>query len=313
MIGESTMNEYKAFKNLVKHKKRINHVFSEVCGDKSFHSRRPGINKKAPAVAVASCSSGPPKTSRKSSSRKRKATDDGASSAVVCSEKTKFLESSKRKHKSTDIASEVELRAATSLAGLSRKKLKKAVKKVAAAEVRRVPSAFDDDFFTEPVQKVFTSWTFLRFNFNEHYTPCSENEFVDIGSFSHVAGESTQEAGISAAAETTIPQPVHHQDEASPEFVKELELTIHKGENPVQDVPLLETHEDVPEGQDPSPSIAAFNKSFGTSYPGELLSVGYEADGIGDGTSKILTLWKSPILINETGEGASEQTLHLFG
>jgi hypothetical protein len=25
-----------------------------------------------------------------------------------------------------------------------------------------------------------------------------------------------------------------------------------------------------------------------------------------------LTLWKSPILINETGEGASEQTLHLF-
>jgi hypothetical protein len=27
MIGESTMNEYKAFKNLVKHKKRINRVF----------------------------------------------------------------------------------------------------------------------------------------------------------------------------------------------------------------------------------------------------------------------------------------------
>jgi uncharacterized protein YktA (UPF0223 family) len=28
MIGESTMNEYKAYKNLVKHKKRINRVFS---------------------------------------------------------------------------------------------------------------------------------------------------------------------------------------------------------------------------------------------------------------------------------------------
>jgi hypothetical protein len=80
----------------------------------------------------------------------------------------------------------------------------------------------------------------------QHYTPCSENEFVDIGSFSDVAGESAQEAGISAtAAETTIPQPVHCQDEASPEFVKELELTIHKGENPIQDVPLLETREDV--------------------------------------------------------------------
>jgi hypothetical protein len=33
MIGKSTMNEYKAFKNLVKHKKRINRVFSEVCGE----------------------------------------------------------------------------------------------------------------------------------------------------------------------------------------------------------------------------------------------------------------------------------------
>jgi hypothetical protein len=70
MVGESSMNEYKAFKNLVKHKKRINRVFSEVCGDKSFRSRHPGIKKKAPAVAVASCSYEPSKTSRKSSSKK---------------------------------------------------------------------------------------------------------------------------------------------------------------------------------------------------------------------------------------------------
>jgi hypothetical protein len=39
MIGEYTMNEYKAYKALVKHEKRINRVFSEVCGDKSFSSR----------------------------------------------------------------------------------------------------------------------------------------------------------------------------------------------------------------------------------------------------------------------------------
>jgi uncharacterized protein YktA (UPF0223 family) len=65
MIGESTMHEYKAFKNLVKHKKMINRVFSEVCGDKSFHSCCPGINKKAPTIVVASCSSGPPKRSRR--------------------------------------------------------------------------------------------------------------------------------------------------------------------------------------------------------------------------------------------------------
>jgi hypothetical protein len=58
--------------------------------------------------------------------------------------------------------------------------------------------------------------------------------------------------------------------------------------------------------------MAAFNKSFGTSYHGELLSVGYEVAGVGGGASEILTLWKSPILINEIGGGASEQTLHLF-
>jgi hypothetical protein len=43
----------------------------------------------------------------------------------------------------------------------------------------------------------------------------------------------------------------------------------------VQNPPLIETHEDLPEGQDPSPSMLAFNKSFGTSYREELLSVGY--------------------------------------
>jgi hypothetical protein len=31
MIGEYTMNEYKAYKNLVKHNKRINRVLSEIC------------------------------------------------------------------------------------------------------------------------------------------------------------------------------------------------------------------------------------------------------------------------------------------
>jgi hypothetical protein len=90
-------------------------------------------------------------------------------------------------------------------------------------------------------------------------------------------------------------------------------VTIHRGDDPLQNIPLIETRADVPDDQDPSPSIAAFNKSFGTSYRGELLSVGYEVAGVGGSASEILTLWKSPILINETGEGASEQTLHMFG
>jgi hypothetical protein len=59
MIVEYTMNEYKAYKALVKHRKRINHVFSEVCGDKSFSSRSPGPKLKLLAVAVANCSAAP--------------------------------------------------------------------------------------------------------------------------------------------------------------------------------------------------------------------------------------------------------------
>jgi hypothetical protein len=314
MIGESTMNEYKAFNNLVKHKKRINRVFSEVCGDKSFRSRRPGIKKRAPAIVVASCSSEPLKTSRRSSSKKRKGVDDGTPFVAICPKKTKSLESNKRKHQSTEGVSDVELQATTGLAGLSRKKTKKVVKKVAAAEVHRVPTAFDDDFPTELTRNGFSSWPFLRFYFPDQRTPSSENEFVDIYSFSDVAGEVATKAEASAAAvETIAPQPVHHQEEASPEFTRELELTIQKGEDPVQDVPLLETRQDLPEGQGPSPSVAAFNQSIGTSYRGELLSVGCEVAGNRGGTSRILTLWKSPALIDETGEGGSEQSLHSLG
>jgi hypothetical protein len=68
MIGEYTMNEYKAYKALVKHKRRINRVFTEVCGDKSFNSRRPGRKLKVPAVAIASCSAAPISAPRRRSS-----------------------------------------------------------------------------------------------------------------------------------------------------------------------------------------------------------------------------------------------------
>jgi hypothetical protein len=61
MISEYTMNEYKAYKALVKHKRKINRVFSEVCGDKSFPSRRPGRKLKIPVVVVATAQSLPPK------------------------------------------------------------------------------------------------------------------------------------------------------------------------------------------------------------------------------------------------------------
>jgi hypothetical protein len=64
MIGEYTMSEYKAYKSLVKHKRRIDRVFSEACRDKSFNSRSPGRKLKIPVVAVDSCSAAPLNTPR---------------------------------------------------------------------------------------------------------------------------------------------------------------------------------------------------------------------------------------------------------
>jgi hypothetical protein len=116
------------------------------------------------------------------------------------------------------------------------KKAKKAVKKIASSEVRRVPSAFDDDFSMEFAQKGFSSWPFLRSYFPARHTPSSENEFVDIDSFSDVAevvqkevvSASTTEAPT-AAVDTAAPQSAQPQEEASPEFMRDLDLTVHKG------------------------------------------------------------------------------------
>jgi hypothetical protein len=62
----------------------------------------------------------------------------------LCLEKTRSLESSKRKHKSIEAISDAELQATTGLTGLSRMKMKKSMKKIGAVEVRRVPAALDD-------------------------------------------------------------------------------------------------------------------------------------------------------------------------
>jgi hypothetical protein len=140
---------------------------------------------------------------------------------------------------------------------------------------------------------------------------------VDIDSFSDAAPEVRKEVVPDAAAEppvtatvAAVSQSVHPHDEASPEFTKELELTVHRGENPVPDAPLVEVRETLLEGRDPSPSVAAFNKSFSTLYHGELLSVGCEVSRNKGGAPKILTLWKSSALIDEIGGEGSEQSLH---
>jgi hypothetical protein len=290
MIGEYTMNEYKAYKALVKHKKRINRVFTKVCGHKSFSSRSPGPKLKVLAVAVASCLAAPINAPQIRSSKRGSSAVSKSTSSGVKPSKTRSLESSKRKRKTSERTSNAELQVASDLAQMSRKKLKKAVKKVSSSEIRRVPSAFDDDVFVGAnSQKGFCFWPL--FNFRDNCPSSSENEFVDIDSFLDAAPEVRKEAVLVAPAETTVadevtapvevpvaaeapaadvPLPTRFRDEASPEFTKELELTIQRGEDSTERAPLLEVRGVVPEDQAPSPSLAAFNKTFGTSHRGEL-------------------------------------------
>jgi hypothetical protein len=142
---------------------------------------------------------------------------------------------------------------------------------------------------------------------------------MDVDSFSDAAPE-VREATAPAAAEKSIVATdvvVHTEspaaaeapaaDQASSEFAQDLELTIQRGDNPTEHVPLVEFREIVPEDQAPSPSLAAFNKSFGMSHRGKLLRVGFETSGVGSKTSKFLTLWKSSAIVDETGEEASER------
>jgi hypothetical protein len=87
---------------------------------------------------------------------------------------------------------------------------------------------------------------------------------VDIDSFSDAALEVRKEVVPVVSAETTVAAeaiasveapaaaealaadvslPTRSRDEASPEFTKELELTVQRGEDPVERAPLLEVRE----------------------------------------------------------------------
>jgi hypothetical protein len=213
----------------------------------------------------------------------------------ISSKKTKSLESCKRKHKAFEGTSDAEIQAASSLTQLGQKRAKKVVKKISTANIRRVPSAFsDDEIIDEPRPKGFSSclWCNLRFNIRRNYSPGSENELVDVESFSDDVVEVEKapiDSVVAADAEGAAPQPSALKDKASPEFAKDLERTVQRSDGPVDNLPLVETHEELPEGQDPSPSVAAFNESFGTSFRGELLSVSCEK-AVGDGGASRLSL-----------------------
>jgi hypothetical protein len=154
----------------------------------------------------------------------------------------------------------------------------------------------------------------LRFNIRHSFSPGSESELVDIESFSDgVTGaeKTTTNSVVIADAGGAAPHSSSPQDEVSPEFTRDLEETVQREENPVENLPMVETHEELLEGQDPSPSVAAFNESFGTSYRAELLSVIREMAVSGSGASKLLLLWNSSKFMDETGEEAPTQMLQL--
>jgi hypothetical protein len=76
---------------------------------------------------------------------------------------------------------------------------------------------------------------------------------------------------------------------------------------------LVERREELPENQDPSPSVVAYNESFGMSFKGQLSSFSGEMT-ITDGDSpKLSLLWKSPKLMDATGADASTKKLQLSG
>jgi hypothetical protein len=64
------------------------------------------------------------------------------------------------------------------------------------------------------------------------------------------AAETLAAVEAPAAAEAPaadVSLPTRSRDEASPEFTKEIELTVQRGKDPVQRAPLLEVREVVPE------------------------------------------------------------------
>jgi hypothetical protein len=302
MVGELTLNEYKSFKALVKHKRRVNCVFSELGAEIALRSCPPGVDKKVPVVVVATCSAALPKAPRKKSLNKRKGMNEAGdiSSSTIHPEKTKSLESSKWKCKASDSVSDAEVQAASSLAQLEQKKAKNAVKKISIAIIQCVPSAFSDDEMTDELHPTgFSSclWCDLRFNVRRSYTLGSENEFVDVETFSDDVVQVQKAPTDSVAAVDAEGDPSQAsalKDRASPEFIEDLERTMQRSDDPVDNLPLVETREELPEGQDPSPSVAAYNESFSTSYRGELLSVSCETAIVDGGAPKLSLLWKSP-------------------
>jgi hypothetical protein len=137
----------------------------------------------------------------------------------------------------------------------------------------------------------------LRFRVCPIYIPNSENEFIDIETFSNdvlEVRETQVDSATGTEAEAGCSRDPITNDVASLKFAEELECTVMKDDDPVENPLLIEHREEIPEDQDPSPSITTYNESFGTSFRGELLSVGGEVISADGDALEFSLLWKSP-------------------
>jgi hypothetical protein len=309
MVGEFTLNEYKAYKHIVKHKKRENRVFSELGATTTLRSRLPGVDKKVPAVVVVGYSAAPPKARWKRALKKEKAKNNAGdtSSPAICPSKTKSLESSKRKRKASESTFEIEIQAASGLANLSRKKSKKVVKR------SQLFNAWLQLFLmmkpkTNYVNQVilFVFYCMLRWGLRSVRTPGSENEFVDVETFSDALPEAQDipEDPITVASfEVVEAKTLATISEAPQKFSEELEHTVDRSDGSLEAPLLIGNRKAIPDDQDPSPEVAAYNASFGTSFRGELLSVECPVtDEIG-GDHSLSVLWHSPKFIAKSMSG----------
>jgi hypothetical protein len=79
-----------------------------------------------------------------------------------------------------------------------------------------------------------------------------------------------------------------------------LERTVSQSGIFLKDPSLIGTREAIPDEQEPTPSVTSYYESFGTSFRGELLSVGGQVASEDGGSPMFSLLWKSPKLMGET-------------
>jgi hypothetical protein len=150
------------------------------------------------------------------------------------------------------------------------KKSKKVVKKVVTTVVQHVPPAFSDDEMIEEPREIglFSCLCCeLRFRICHAYIPGSEDEIVDVETFSDIFPEAQgapEDSAVPAEAEAGSSQAAASKDEASPKFTEDLESTVRKSGDFVENLSLIENHEEIPKDQDPVPLVTTYNESLGT-------------------------------------------------